>query len=234
MGRVLVVEDEADIAMALQVLLAQNGHEVHRAGDGALALRAVHALQPDLVLLDVGLPVLDGWAVLTRLRDVSEVPVLLLTASGRDEDKVRGLRAGADDYLTKPFSNAELVARVEALLRRSGSVHWDAPDLFYGPVQVSATSHTVTVAGKPISVTPQEFRLLTTFVRNQGQVLATAQLLSLVWGDHSGQGGERVKFAVLRLRRKLGWADASTSPLVAVRGIGYRLEADQSERTPHS
>lgn len=226
MAHVLVVEDESDIALAIQVLLTRSGYEVHRAADGATALRAMHALQPDLVLLDLGLPVKDGWEVLERLRDFSDVPVLLLTASGRDEDKVRGLRAGADDYLTKPFNNAELAARVDALLRRSGSADWGSPELVYGPVTVSTTSHTVTVDGHEVAVTPQEFRLLCSFIRHRGQVLSTAQLLSLVWGDRTGAGGERVKFAVLRLRRKLGWADAAESPLTAVRGVGYRLDGN--------
>ncbi len=116
MARILVVEDEDDIALALSVLLTRNGHEVTRAPDGLSGLRAAHEERPELVLLDIGLPDLDGWSVLARLRDTSEVRVLLLTAAVRDEDKARGLRGGADDYLTKPFRNTELLARVEALL----------------------------------------------------------------------------------------------------------------------
>lgn len=224
MARILVVEDEPDIARALTALLTRGGHEGMHAADGPAALRAAHELRPQLIVLDIGLPGMDGWEVLSRLRDLTDIPVLLLTAAGRDEDKVRGLRAGADDYLTKPFSNSELVARVDALLRRAGDTEWDDEVLSYAGVVASPVSHTVSVDGTDVPVTAQEFRLLTTFLRNRGQVLSTDQLLERVWGDTSGLGGERVKFAVLRLRKKLGWADGS--PLVAVRGIGYRLEPE--------
>ncbi|MFV0426454.1 MAG: response regulator transcription factor [Beutenbergiaceae bacterium] len=226
MARVLIVEDEPDIALALQVLLRRSNHEVTHVHDGAAALRAAHETRPHLIILDIGLPVMDGWEVLDRLRDITDIPVLLLTAAGRDEDKVRGLRSGADDYLTKPFSNPELLARVEALLRRAGEMDWDAEDISYRSIVASVSSHTVTVDGTYVSVTPQEFRLLLMFLRNRGQVLSTAQLLAHVWGDTSGSGGDRVKFAVLRLRRKLQWDEPTTTPLVAVRGVGYRLEAD--------
>ena len=148
----------------------------------------------------------------------------MLTAAGRDEDKVRGLRGGADDYLTKPFHNAELVARIEGLLRRAGDATWTGSDLGHGQVVLSPTRHAVTVDGSDVSVTPLEFDLLSMFLRHEGQVLTPSQILSSVWSDHSGRGRERVKFAVLRLRRKVGWDDATTSPLKSVRGIGYRLD----------
>jgi len=224
MARLLIVEDEADIALAMTVLLRRSGHEVTRAADGPGALRAVFEVKPQLVILDIGLPGMDGWAVLSRIRDLSDMPVLLVTAAGRDEDKVRGLRMGADDYLTKPFANAELAARVEALLRRAGEAAWAGADLGHGPVILSLSRHSVTVNGEDVSTTPLEFRLLSTFLRHQGQVLTPAQLLAAAWDDPSGTGTERVKFAVLRLRRKLGWGDTETSPLRAVRGIGYRLD----------
>ena len=224
MARILVVEDEPDIALALRMLLSRSGHDVTAADDGAAGLRAAHRSRPQLVVLDIGLPGMSGWDVLGRIRDISDVPVLLLTAAGREEDKVRGLRAGADDYLTKPFHNAELLARVDALLRRSGEEEWSGSDLSHGEVVLSPSRHTVSVAGTEVSVTPLEFRLLSTFLRHEGQVLTAVQLLALVWDDHSGVGTERVKFAVLRLRRKLGWDEAARSPLAAVRGIGYRLD----------
>ncbi|MFV0430351.1 MAG: response regulator transcription factor [Arachnia sp.] len=226
MARILIVEDEPDIALALKVLLTKDGHECHFAGDGPAALRTLHQARPQLVLLDIGLPGMDGWEVLGRIRELTDIPVLLLTAAGRDEDKVRGLRAGADDYLTKPFSNSELLARLSALLRRSGDTEWDDEVLTYGSVVASPVSHSVTLDGAQVSVTAQEFRLLTTFMRNRGQVLTNGQLLELVWGDTSGYGGDRVKYAVLRLRKKLGWSETEHSALVAVRGIGYRLEAE--------
>ena len=175
-------------------------------------------------MLDIGLPRLDGWGVLSRIRELSDIPVLLLTAAGRDEDKVRGLRAGADDYLTKPFNNAELVARIDGLLRRAGDAGWSGSDLGHGGIVLSPTRHAVTVDGVDVSVTPLEFDLLSLFLRHEGQVLTPNQILASVWADYSGTGHERVKFAVLRLRRKVGWDDAATSPLKSVRGVGYRLD----------
>ena len=121
MSRLLVVEDDPDIALALRLLFSRAGYDVAHAGDGRTGLKEAYAEHPDLVVLDVGLPEMDGWQVLERLRDVSDVPVLVLTAHGQETEKVRGLRGGADDYLTKPFANNELLARVEALLRRSSS-----------------------------------------------------------------------------------------------------------------
>lgn len=223
MAKILVVEDEDDISLALKVLLRREGHATTHATNGLAGLRAAHEVHPELVLLDIGLPDLDGWSVLSRLRDVSDVPVLMLTAAGRDEDKVRGLRGGADDYLTKPFNNAELLARVDSLLRRASPADWGSGDLVHGDVVVSSARHCVTVAGDDVPVTPLELRLLTTLMRRQGQVLSPHQLLVAAWDDHSGVGTDRVKFAVLRLRRKLGWEDPTSSPLVAVRGFGYRL-----------
>ncbi len=223
MARLMIVEDDQDIAMALTVLMRREGHEVSHASDGPTALRMAFAVRPQLVMLDVGLPGMDGWQVLERIRDLSDIPVLMLTASGRDEDKVRGLRGGADDYLTKPFASAELSARVEALLRRSGETAWAGSDLAHGPVVLSPSRHAVTVDGEDVATTPLEFRLLNAFLRHPGQVLTPEQLLTTVWEDSSGTGRDRVKFAVLRLRRKLGW-DTDPSPLRAVRGVGYRLE----------
>lgn len=226
MAQVLIVEDEPDIARALEFVLRNDGHECTVVGEGVAALRTLHEQHPDLVVLDIGLPVMSGWEVLDRIRQITEIPVLMLTAAGSDEDKVRGLRSGADDYLTKPFSNTELVARIGALLRRSRDVTWEPNEIVYGSVVVSEIAQTVTVDSHLVTLSPQEFRMLLYFLRHRGQVLSTAQILDEIWDDPSGDGGDRVKFAVLRLRRKLGWADTSSTPLVAVRGIGYRLETD--------
>jgi DNA-binding response OmpR family regulator len=175
------------------------------------------------VLLDIGLPGLDGWQVLSRLRDLSDLPVLLLTAHGAEAEKVRGLRAGADDYLTKPYGNNERVARVHALLRRGRTGLPADPDVYDdGLMRLDPGARTVLVGGADVRLSPTEFRLLAVLARNSGQVLTPAQLLDRVWGDPSGIGPERVKFAVLRLRRRLGWADPGSSPIQSVRGIGYR------------
>jgi DNA-binding response OmpR family regulator len=218
---VLLVEDDADIRRGLETVLTRAGLAVLHAPDGRAGLRAVHAERPDVVVLDIGLPGMDGWQVLERLRDLSDLPVLLLTARGAEAEKVRGLRAGADDYLTKPFGNAELVARVQALLRRGTGI--PPPELYDdGTVRLDTGARTVLVGGEEARLSPTEFRLLAYLVRNRGQVVTPNQLLDRVWGDPTGVGPERVKFAVLRLRRRLGWSDPVSSPIQAVRGMGYR------------
>jgi DNA-binding response OmpR family regulator len=218
-GRALVIEDDEDIALGINVVLTRSGFEVTSAGDGREGLRAFHRMRPDLVILDIGLPALDGWAVLERIRDVSDVPVLILTAHGQESEKVRGLHGGADDYLTKPFGNAELAARAATLLRRPRS---SSPDEVFddGRVRVNFASHEVTVDGAVVELTPIEFRLLAALVRNRGQTLTPGKLLELAWNDPFGVGPDRVKYGVMRLRRKL--AGTVDSRIEAVRGFGYR------------
>ena len=224
MSRLLVVEDDPDISLALRLLFTRAGYEVKQATDGRSGLKEAYVEHPDLVVLDVGLPEMDGWQVLERLRDVSDVPVLVLTAHGQEAEKVRGLRGGADDYLTKPFANAELLARVEALLRRSSGSqnNWASQVYDDGVVHLDPTKRRVYVKGDEKRLTPTEFRLLNALVRHAGAVLSPNQLLAQAWDDPTGIGQERVKFAVLRLRRKLGWSDPDDSPIESVRGFGYR------------
>jgi DNA-binding response OmpR family regulator len=218
-GRVLVIEDDQDIALGIRVVLTRSGFEVTGAADGREGLRAFHRARPDLVILDIGLPTLDGWAVLERIRDLSDAPVLILTAHGQESEKVRGLRGGADDYLTKPFGNAELAARTETLLRRPRA---SRPEEVYddGAVRVNFASHEVTVDGAAVALTPIEFRLLAALVRHRGQTLSPDRLLELAWNDPFGFGPDRVKYGVMRLRRKL--SGAADSRIEAVRGFGYR------------
>jgi DNA-binding response OmpR family regulator len=231
-SRLLVVEDDPDIALALRLLLTRAGHQVAHAKDGRAGLRDAYTERPDLVILDIGLPGMDGWQVLERLRDVSDVPVLLLTAHGQESDKVRGLRGGADDYLTKPFTNAELVARVEALLRRSaGAASWADEVYDDGVLRIDPAARRTYVDGAEVRLTPTEFRLLNVLVRHVGAVLSPNQLLAQAWDDPTGIGPERVKFAVLRLRRKLGWTDPDASPIESVRGFGYRYRRPAMERS---
>jgi DNA-binding response OmpR family regulator len=221
-GTVLVIEDEPDVALAIRAVLQAGGLEVLTAADGRAGLRCFHDSRPGVVLLDIGLPVLDGWAVLDRIRDLSEVPVLLLTSHSLEPEKVRGLRAGADDYVTKPFSNAELLARVEALLRRGRPGAGPASEVYDdGLVKVAFGDGEVSVADRPVSLTPTEFRLLAALVRHPNQVLSPDQLLAQAWQDPGGVGPDRVKFAIMRLRRKLG-PDGADRRIEAVRGFGYR------------
>jgi DNA-binding response OmpR family regulator len=233
--RVLLIEDEADIALGVRVLLERAGMAVTHAADGPSGLRAFHGTRPDLVLLDVGLPGMDGWTVLERIRDLSDVPILMLTALSQEADKVRGLNGGADDYLLKPFGNAELAARAQALLRRprapaspGGAGEGRRAEVFDdGVVSVNFASHQVTVDGVPVTLTPTEYRLLTALVRHRGQVLSAEKLLELAWSDPYGIGPERVKYSVLRLRRKLGSPSGEDSRIEAVRGFGYRYRAEK-------
>jgi DNA-binding response OmpR family regulator len=221
-GRVLVIEDDKDIALSIQVVLTRSGFHVFGAGDGREGLRAFHRLDPDLVILDIGLPALDGWSVLERIRDLSDVPVLILTAHGQESEKVRGLHGGADDYLTKPFGNAELAARAATLLRRPRSSRQD--EVFDdGSVRVDFASHEVSVDGAEVELTPIEFRLLAALVRHRGQTLSPGKLLELAWNDPFGVGPDRVKYGIMRLRRKLyGASEIAESRIEAVRGFGYR------------
>jgi DNA-binding response OmpR family regulator len=219
--RVLVVEDEPDLRTALRIVLGRADMEVLEAAEGGRALRLFHAHRPDLIILDVGLPDLDGWQVLERIRQLSDVPVMMLTARGLESEKVRGLQAGADDYVTKPFGNAEVVARARALLRRSRSD--DLPPLFDdGFVRVDFEAHLVTVAGVEVELTAQEYRLLAALVGRSDHILSPEQLLDRAWNDPDGIGPDRVKFTVARLRRKLGESPAGVSPIESVRGLGYR------------
>lgn len=221
-SQVLVIEDDADIALGVRIVLTRNGFDVTVAGDGREGLRVFHATRPELVILDIGLPGLDGWAVLERIRDLSDVPVLVLTALAQESDKVRGLRDGADDYLTKPFGNAELAARAQTLLRRRRAERDEAETYDDGVVRVDFGSHEVSVDDAPVALTPTEFRLLAAFVRHRGQTLTQDMLLDLAWKDPLGIGPDRVKYSVMRLRRKLGARAGGDSPIEAVRGFGYR------------
>jgi DNA-binding response OmpR family regulator len=220
--RVLVIEDDADIALGIRTVLDRSGFDVATAADGLEGLRAFHSERPDIVVLDVGLPQMDGWTVLERIRELSEVPVLMLTAHGREADKVRGLRGGADDYLTKPFGNAEFVARVQALLRRQHADESLSEVFDDGRVQVNFVTHAVLADGVPVELTPTEFRLLSALVRHRGQVLSSVKLLDLAWNDPFGVGPDRVKYSVMRLRRKLGTEAGGDSVIEAVRSFGYR------------
>jgi DNA-binding response OmpR family regulator len=221
-GRVLVIEDEQDISLGIRTVLTRHGFDVVTTDDGKEGLRSFHAARPDLIILDIGLPTLDGWAVLERIRDLSDVPVLILTAHGNEAEKVRGLKSGADDYLTKPFGSGELAARVEALLRRQRTRLPEQEVYDDGRLLVKLDSREVSVNGEQIALTPIEFRLLAALVRNPGRTLSPDQLLELAWNDPLGIGPERVKFGIMRLRRKLGQPGGPGSAIEAVRGFGYR------------
>jgi DNA-binding response OmpR family regulator len=219
--RILVVDDDTDIRALLRELLERRGFSVAEAADGRQALQELYGGRPDLVLLDVGMPGMDGWTTLERIRELSDVPVVMLTARSAELEKTRGLRAGADDYVTKPFGRQELLARIESLLRRSGgretAVAESYSDAF---VTIDFAQRQVTARGQPVELTPLEFKLLTAFVRHPNQVLSSEQLLVLVWGD-SDASREQVKLYVGYLRRKLSPEAPDEAPIETRRGFGY-------------
>jgi DNA-binding response OmpR family regulator len=219
---VLVVDDDADIRGLLKELLARAGYDVVESSNGRDGLRTLYSTSPDLVLLDVSMPELDGWQTLERIRDISDVPVVMLTARAAELEKVRGLKAGADDYVTKPFGRQELLARVEAHLRRSGERVEQPGTYADGLITIDFAQREVTVSGTKVSLTPLEFKLLSTFVRHPNQVLSHDQLLELVWGDPLTESRARTKLYVGYLRQKLDVDQGGDSPIETVRGFGYR------------
>jgi len=226
-SRVLVIDDDDDIRLLVVTLLTRAGITVRDALNGREGLREFHSWRPDLVVLDVSMPELDGWNVLDRIRDMSAVPVLMLTARGDELERVRGLQAGADDYVVKPFGKQELVARVQALLRRASQGRPVEEQERYADsyLAIDWGQRSVHVGEREVQLTPLEFRLLSTFVRNPRQVLSREQLLELVWGDAYGVGGDQVKLYIGYLRRKLDPQATDAVPIETVRGFGYRYQA---------
>jgi DNA-binding response OmpR family regulator len=216
---VLVIEDDPDIRGLITALVQRAGMTALAAEDGRSGMRSFFDLRPDLVVLDLGLPEVDGWQVLERIRELSEVPVLILTAAGGSPEKVRGLEGGADDYVTKPFEPEELVARIRALLRRQGSGRPELEVLADDVIRIDEAQHRVEVEGRPVALSPTEFKLLVVLMRNREQVVTQEQLLEDVWGN-SGGDPKQVRLYVSYLRRKLRQA-GGFEPIETVRGFGY-------------
>ncbi len=220
-ARVLVVDDDEDIRELVGTVLERADMDPLYAEDGKEALRTFFEAKPDAVVLDVTMPSLDGWGVLERVREVSDVPILMLTATAGELEKVRGLRGGADDYLTKPFGRQELVARVEVLLRRTRK-RPTAPNFYSDQrLEVDFGQRSVKLDGRPVQLSPLEFRLLTAFVQHPGQILRHDQLLELVWDNPFGATKDQLKLYVGYLRRKLDEGGAADL-IETVRGFGYR------------
>jgi DNA-binding response OmpR family regulator len=217
---ICVVEDEAVIAAAVAARLRAEGFEVEVAGDGLAGVELCERVRPDLVVLDVMLPGLDGLEVCRRVQRDRAVPVLMLTARGEETDVLVGLGVGADDYMTKPFSPRELVARIKALLRRVERRPAPAGEtVTIGALELDPQTRRVTVAGDPVHLTPTEFDLLRVLAARPGAVLTREQLLAEVWGWRDGSGHRTVDSHIRGLRRKLGAGRVRT-----VHGIGYALE----------
>jgi DNA-binding response OmpR family regulator len=235
--RVLVVDDEPSLAQTVSYTLRREGFDVFTATDGPAALEAFRSQRPDLIVLDLLLPGIDGLEVCRRIRRTSAVPILMLTARGEDVDRVVGLEVGADDYLAKPFSMRELVARIRALLRRrellmeelSGRSDGDESLLTApGDVTIDVAGHHVTRHGQDIPLTPKEFALLETLVRHRGQVLSPGQLLQLVWG-YSDSDTRTVAVHIRSLRGKVEDDPSDPRLIETVRGLGYRYARAPAE-----
>ena len=227
MKRILVVEDNADLAFGLKNNLEIEGYAVEIGRDGREGLEKVRSWHPDLVVLDLMLPEVDGFRVLKTLRDEGvQVPILILTARGEEADKVRGLRLGADDYVTKPFGVLELLARVEVLLRRHGNdeVGAEASVQRFGDVEVDAARRMVLRAGEPVDLSPKEFDLLLALLRRRGAVISRVDLLQEVWGYSASVVSRTVDTHIGELRRKLEADPSSPRHILTARKAGYRLE----------
>jgi len=227
MQRILIVEDNPDLAFGLRNNLEIEGYDITLAEDGVAGLERAREIQPDLIILDLMMPGLDGYRVLRTLREQGDpTPVLILSARGEEADKVRGFRLGADDFVTKPFSLLELLARVEALLRRAtGEARKPEADTYrFGEVVVDATAQQVTRAGKVVPLTHREFTLLLALARRPGVVVTRQDLLREVWGHRSAVLSRTVDTHIGELRRKLEQDPAQPRHIVTVRKTGYRLQ----------
>ena len=228
-ARVLVVEDNPDLAYGLRNSLEIAGHDVVVAADGPQGVERARDCDPDVIVLDLMLPGMDGYRVLRTIREERlEMPVLILTARGEEADKVLGFRLGADDYVTKPFGVLELLARIEALLRRAGQ--WREPAVAiaqverFGDVEVDVNARTVRRAGERVELTPKEFDLLVALLRRQGRVTTRTELLKAVWGYNASVVSRTVDTHVAELRRKLEIDAASPRHILTVWKVGYKFQ----------
>ncbi len=226
MKKILVVDDEPTLVATLKYNLEREGYQVFTASDGEAGLSLARASHPDLILLDLMLPVLDGLEVCRILRRETAVPILMLTAKVEEVDKVVGLELGADDYVTKPFSTRELLARVRALLRRAETAPAaEAELLTTGDLQVDLRRREASRDGRALALKPKEYELLLFLVRNRGRAFTREELLSRIWGYDFAGDSRTVDVHVRWLRQKIEEAPASPTRLITIRGVGYRFEA---------
>ena len=227
---VLVVEDEPNLLMALKYTLEQEGYDTLTATDGESGLNMAQSRNPDLVILDVMLPSLDGFEVCRILRRQSNVPILMLTARGEEVDRVVGLELGADDYVTKPFSMRELLARVRNMLRRSSAPAPEGPGeddeiIRSGNLTIDQASHSITLDGEELAMKPKEFSLIALLAANRGRAFTRDQIIERLWGyDYVGNSSRTVDVHVRWLREKIEPEPSKPSRIVTIRGVGYRFD----------
>lgn len=229
--KILLVDDDETLRHLFGEYLQDNGFEVATAAGGAEALRLAYQTRPGLVVLDLMMPGMDGWEACVRLRELADMPIILLTAKSSEADKLRGFRLGVDDYVTKPFSFAEMVARIRAVLTRSQTVR-PAEHRVYRLEDwvVDLDRRTVDYKGQPVMLTPIEFRLLESLIAREGQAVAEATLAQEVWGEYKQEDAGAVRRYIWLLRQKLEADPTHPRHILTVRGFGYRLEG--KEATP--
>ncbi|MCZ7572903.1 MAG: response regulator transcription factor [Ardenticatenaceae bacterium] len=221
---ILLIDDDETLLELLSGHLETAGYHSVAVNDGPGGLRLAAEVQPDLVVLDVMMPGMDGWEVCRRLREKSSVPIIMLSAKGEEIDKLRGFRLGVDDYVTKPFSFAELTARVGAVLARATHVPGSAHQVTSGDLSIDFDQHRVAVAGCPIDLTPTEYHLLETLARHVHRTVPTERLLAEVWGPEYAGEVEHVKHYVWALRKKIETDPGDPKHILTERGFGYRFE----------
>jgi DNA-binding response OmpR family regulator len=223
-SRVLLIDDDSTLLNLLGQFLREEHFEVFEAPNGTQGIRLAYQERPDLVLLDVMLPGMDGWETCARLREMSNVPIIMLTAKATEADKLRGFRLGVDDYVTKPFSFAELVARIQAVLARAETVSRKGPGEFvWGDITLDMERYRAMLNGRALDLTPTEFRLLEALVRRRGTVATEAELVQEVWGAYRQDDTALVRRYILMLRKKIETDPSNPVRILTVRGFGYRL-----------
>ena len=229
MPLLLIVEDDAQMRKFLRASLSSHGYRLVEAIDGNEGLSQAASYNPDLILLDLGLPDIDGLQVTQRLREWASAPIIVISARGQEDDKIKALDAGADDYLTKPFGTGELLARIRVALRHAARVGQERqePVLTVGDLSIDLDKRTVHVAGAEVHLTPIEYKLLATLLKNAGKVLTHRQLLSEVWGPGYANNTQYLRVYMVQLRHKLEADAARPRYLVTEPGIGYRLKVDR-------
>ncbi len=223
--RILVVDDEPEIRRFLRASLKSHNHEVLEADTGACAITAVREDHPDLMILDLGLPDIDGVVITRRVRTWSHIPIIILSVRGREEDKIEALNAGADDYLTKPFGVGELIARIRVVMRRVGNLGTQ-PTYQVGDLVVDLDRHQVTVSGNVIDLTPTEFDLLSMLIQNAGKVITQRQLIHKVWGTAYEDESRLLRVNISNLRKKIEPNPNQPSYILTELGVGYRFRDD--------
>ncbi|MFI5284250.1 MAG: response regulator transcription factor [Candidatus Dormibacterales bacterium] len=222
-GRVLVVDDEIEMQRALKAGLRYHEFEVHAVGSGEEALREAATWRPDVILLDLGLPGMDGFATLEALRPSTRAGVIVVSVMPSEKDKVRALDAGADDYVVKPFGTEELVARIRAVLRRQADVPSGEPIVRCGDLEIDLARRTVSVTGKRVRLTPTEYELLRYLALHAGKPVTHTTLLRQVWGDYAVGDRYNTRYVVAQIRKKLGDNPADPRYIINEPGVGYRL-----------